>query len=101
MDANNISAVPYNGQVRLTCTSHSHPAINAYRFYRFQELLGQNTTGIFDLIARDSGLYSCIPSNDAGPGEKAQVTLVVDGGCLDLVNVSVIEGDKLIAILKI
>ncbi|XP_068758738.1 fibronectin type III domain-containing protein-like isoform X1 [Montipora capricornis] len=79
VDANNISAVLYNGQVRLTCTSHSHPAINAYRFYRFQELLGQSTTGIFDLIARDSGLYSCIPSNDAGPGEKAQVTLVVDG----------------------
>ncbi|XP_067024144.1 fibronectin type III domain-containing protein-like isoform X2 [Acropora muricata] len=78
-DITSLSAVPFGSTISFTCTSDSYPAVREYRFYRSQQILGNNTNGTFQIIARDSGLYSCVPYNNAGPGEKAEISIVVNG----------------------
>lgn len=80
-DVTSLSSVPFGSTITFTCTSDSHPAVREYRFYRYEQRLGKNTTGTFQITARDSGLYSCIPYNDAGRGEKAEISIVVNGEC--------------------
>lgn len=80
-DITSLSAVPFGSTISFICTSDSYPAVREYRFYRSQQILGNNTNGTFQIIARDSGLYSCVPYNNAGPGEKAEISIVVNGEC--------------------
>ena len=79
MDPDITNAVKFDSSVKFKCTADSRPAVDEYRFYRDQSLLGSNSTGIYHLQLRRSGSYSCVPVNSAGSGEKATLYIAVKG----------------------
>ena len=79
MDADITNAVKFDSSVKFNGTADSRPAVDEYRFYRDQSLLGSNSTGIYHLQLRRSGSYSCVPVNSAGSGEKATLYIAVKG----------------------
>ena len=86
VNAANTSSVPFGSKITFVCTSNSHPVVHEYILYRFQELLGYSRTGIFSFNINKTGLYSCIPFNVVGSGERAALTVVVDGRSLCLLR---------------
>ena len=71
--------VQFGSFVTLNCTTHARPDPDGYKFYRGQELLSSNGSGVFDLRLQRSGLYSCLPFNSAGDGDQASLKIIVDG----------------------
>ena len=79
VDADITNPVKFDSSVKFNCTADSRPAVDEYRFYRDESLLGSNNTGIYHLQLQRSGLYSCVPVNSAGSGEKATLYIDVKG----------------------
>ncbi|XP_020621934.1 hemicentin-1-like isoform X3 [Orbicella faveolata] len=77
VDADITSAVKFDSSVKFNCTADSRPAVDEYRFYRDQSLLGSNNTGIYHLQLQRSGSYSCVAVNSAGSGQKATLYIAV------------------------
>lgn len=72
-------AVKFGTSVTFNCTAESHPSVDQYRFYRDQEFLGSNTSGVYHVELQRSGLYSCIAVNSAGSGQNATLYISVHG----------------------
>lgn len=79
VDADITSALKFNSSVKFNCTADSRPAVNEYRFYRDQSLLGSNISGVYHLQLQRSGTYSCVAVNSAGSGQKAILYIPVKG----------------------
>ena len=79
VDADITNPVNFDSSVKFNCTADSRPAVDEYRFYRDQSLLGSNNTGIYHLQLQRSGYYSCVAVNSAGSGEKAALYIAVNG----------------------
>lgn len=71
--------VQFGSFVTFNCTTHARPDPDGYKFYRGQELLSGNGSGVFDFRLQRSGLYSCLPFNSAGDGDQASLKIIVDG----------------------
>ena len=71
--------VQFGSFVTFNCTTQARPDPDGYNFYRGQELLGSNGSGVFDLRLQRSGIYSCLPFNSAGAGDQASLKIIVDG----------------------
>ena len=71
--------VPFGISIELTCTTHAHPAADGFKFYRDEDLLGSNSTGLYNLKLERSAVYSCVPFNSIGDGERATLQINVMG----------------------
>ena len=74
----NTSATLKNSNVTFTCTAEGSPSPD-YRFFHDDTLLGNSSSGTFQTLVTKSGLYSCVPVNKAGEGQKRSVTITVVG----------------------
>jgi len=72
-------AVPFGSFVEFNCTTFSNPDADGYKFYRDQEPLGSNTSGVYHLQLQRSGLYSCVPFNSVANGNRAVLRINVNG----------------------
>ena len=79
VNADITRAVKFGSSVKLNCTAESHPAVDEYRFFRDQELLGSNSSGVYHLELQRSGFYSCVAVNSAGRGDNATLYISVKG----------------------
>ena len=68
-----------NSNVTFTCTSEGNPPPHEYRFFHEDTLLGNSSSGMFHTKVTKSGLYSCVPVNKAGEGQKRSVNITVVG----------------------
>ena len=75
----NTSATLRNSNVTFTCTAEGSPPPHEYRFYHEGTSLGNSSSGTFQTHVNESGLYSCVPMNKAGDGEKGSVSITVVG----------------------
>ena len=75
----NTSATLRNSNVTFTCTSEGNPPPHEYRFYHEGTFLGNSSSGTFQTQVTESGIYSCVPVNKVGEGEKGSVTINVVG----------------------
>ena len=75
----NTSATLKNSNVTFACTSEGSPPPHEYRFYHKGNFLGSSSSGTFQTLVTQSGLYSCVPVNTVGVGENRSVTINVVG----------------------
>ena len=75
----NTSVTLKNTVVNFTCTSEGNPPPHNYRFYHEMTFLGNSSSGTFQTIMLQSGLYSCVPVNKVGPGDKGDISITVLG----------------------
>ena len=75
----NINATLKNSNVTFTCTAEGNPPPHEYRFYREGTFLGNSSSGTFQSQVTKSGIYSCVPVNKAGEGEKGSVNITIAG----------------------
>ncbi|XP_068759026.1 neuroglian-like isoform X2 [Montipora capricornis] len=73
-----LKPVPFGASIEFSCTTHSHPHAQEFKFYRDEKLLGSKSTGIYNLRLEKSGLYSCVPFNSAGEGKRATLRINVN-----------------------
>ncbi|XP_068714967.1 neuroglian-like isoform X2 [Montipora foliosa] len=73
-----LKPVPFGASIEFSCTTHSHPHAQEFKFYRDEKLLVSNSTGIYNLRLERSGLYSCVPFNSAGEGKRATLRINVN-----------------------
>ena len=79
MTTANTSATLRNSNVTFTCTAEGNPPPHEYRFYHKGNRLGNSSSGTFQTYINESGLYSCVPKNKIGDGEKGSVNITVVG----------------------
>lgn len=72
-------SVPFGISIELTCTTHAHPGADGFKFYRDDVLLGSNSIGFYNLTLERSAVYSCLPFNSIGDGERASLQINVMG----------------------
>ena len=77
----NVSATLKNSVENFTCTSKGNPPPREYKFYHKGIYLGKSSSGFFQIQVSESGLYSCVPVNEVGDGEKGEVDITVVGKC--------------------
>ncbi|XP_074608784.1 hemicentin-1-like [Acropora palmata] len=70
-------SVPFGISIELTCTTHAHPGADEFKFYRDEDLLGSNSVGFYNLTLERSAVYSCLPFNSIGDGERASLQINV------------------------
>ena len=74
-----INSTLRNSNVRFICTAEGSPPPHEYRFYHKGTFLGSSSSGTFQTQVTKSGLYSCVPVNKAGEGEKGSVNITIVG----------------------
>ena len=63
----------------FTCTTDANPPANMYHFYFKGSLIESNSSGVFNRIVEDDGLFTCVPINKVGTGDNATVNVTVVG----------------------
>ena len=70
-----------NSTVTLTCTTDAIPDAHVYQLYFNDTLIGNSSTGVFNVTVDADGVYTCVPINTVGTGHKATVSLTAVGEC--------------------
>lgn len=65
--------------VSLNCTTDANPNAHVYQFYFNDTLIGNSSSGMFNVNVDADGVYSCVPINTVGPGQNATVSITAVG----------------------
>ena len=83
--SSSITTIPSNttvlrgSNVSFICTTDANPPANMYHFYFKGRLIESNSSGVFNRIVEDDGLFTCVPINTVGTGHNATVNVTVVG----------------------
>ena len=82
-----ITTVPTNttvlrdSAVLLTCNADANPSVHTYHFYFNGNLIGNSSSGVFNISVNEDGEYTCVPANSLGAGSNASVSITSVGEC--------------------
>ena len=82
-----ITTVPTNttvlrdSAVLLTCNADANPSVHTYHFYFNGNLIGNSSSGVFNISVKEDGEYTCVPVNSLGTGSNASVSITSVGEC--------------------
>ena len=63
----------------LNCSTDANPEAHVYHFYFNDNLTGNNSSGILNVIVEADGVYTCVPINTVGAGDNATVSVTAVG----------------------
>ena len=78
------TAVLRDTVVLLNCSTDANPDAHNYHFYFNGNLIGNSSSGVFNVTVKEDGVYACVPVNTVGTGSNATVNLMAIG--MHLVN---------------
>ena len=64
----------------LNCTTDANPVAHVYHFYFSGVLIGNSSSGVFNITVETDGVYTCVPVNTVGTGDNATVSITAVGG---------------------
>ena len=82
-----ITTVPTNitvlrdSAVLLTCNADANPRVHTYHLYFNGNLIGNSSSGVFNISVKEDGEYTCVPVNSLGVGSNANVSITSVGEC--------------------
>ena len=65
--------------VSLNCSTNANPAAYVYRFYFNDAIIGNSSSGVFNITVDADGVYTCVPINEVGTGQNATVSITMVG----------------------
>ena len=66
--------------MELTCRTDANPgAHNIYQFHLNGNLIGNSSSGVFNITVKADGEYTCVPINTVGTGDNASVNITAVG----------------------
>ena len=65
--------------VSLNCSTDANPAAHLYYFYFIDTLIGNSSSGVFNVTVKADGVYTCVPINTVGTGNNATVSVTAVG----------------------
>lgn len=65
--------------VSLNCTTDANPNAHVYQFYFNDTLIGNSSSGMFNVNVDADGVYSCVPIKTVGTGQNATVSITAVG----------------------
>ena len=63
----------------LNCSTDANPDAHNYHFYFNGNLIGNSSSGVFNITVKEDGVYTCVPENRVGTGNNATVNLMAIG----------------------
>lgn len=65
--------------VSLICKTDANPEAHIYRFYFNGNLIGNSSSGVFNVTTKAGGEYTCVSINTVGAGDNATVRITTMG----------------------
>ena len=65
----------------LTCNADANPSVQTYHFYFNGNLIGNSSSGVFNISVKEDGEYTCVPVNSLGVASNASVSITSVGEC--------------------
>jgi len=81
----NLITVPVNttllngSDISLHCSTDANPDAHVNHFYFNGNLIGSNSSGVFNTTVMADGAYTCVPVNTIGTGDNGTVSITVVG----------------------
>ena len=75
------TTVLHDSVVLLTCNADANPSVHTYHFYFNGNLIGNSSSGVFNISVKEDGEYTCVPVNSLGAGSNASVSITSVGEC--------------------
>ena len=63
----------------LNCSTDANPSAHVYQFYFDDTLIGNSSSGVFNVTVDADGVYTCVPINTVGTGHNATVRVTAVG----------------------
>lgn len=63
----------------LNCSADANPEVHVYHLYFNGFLNGNSSSGMFNVIVKADGVYTCVPINTVGTGDNATVNVTAVG----------------------
>ena len=82
-----ITTVPTNTTVlcdsamSLSCNADANPSVHTYQFYFNGNIIGNSSSGVFNITVKEDGEYICVPVNSLDAGSNASVSITSVGEC--------------------
>ena len=67
--------------VLLSCNADANPSVHIYHLYFNGNLIGNSSSGVFNISVKEDGEYTCVPANSLGAGSNASVSITSVGEC--------------------
>ena len=83
--ASGLATVPSNttvligSTVSLNCSTDANPSAHVYQLYFSDTLIGNSSSGVFNVTVAADGVYTCVPNNAVGTGHNATVRVTAVG----------------------
>ena len=80
-----LATVPINttvlrgSAVSLNCSTDANPGAHVYQLYFNDTLIGNSSSGMFNVTVAADGVYTCVPINTVGTGHNATVRVTAVG----------------------
>ena len=74
--------------VSLNCSADANPDAHVYQFYFNDTLIGNTSSGVFNVTVDADGVYTCVPINTVGTGHNATVSMTTVGKSNDTTGTS-------------
>ena len=71
----------------LTCSTDANPDADVYQFYFNDSLIGNSSSGVFNVTVDKDGVYSCVPINKVGTGHNATVSITSVGESVNEITI--------------
>ena len=65
--------------VSLNCSADANPLAYLYQFYLNDTIIGNSSSGVFNITVDADGVYTCVPVNQVGTGHSAMVRVTAVG----------------------
>ena len=73
------TTVLHNTVMMLNCSTDANPDAHTYHFYLNGNLIGNSSSGMFNIPVKEDGEYTCVPVNKVGTGFNASVGITAVG----------------------
>ena len=73
------TTVLHGSTVSLNCSADANPLAYLYRFYLNDTIIGNSSSGLFNITVDADGVYTCVPVNQVGTGQSAVVRVTAVG----------------------
>jgi len=73
------TTVLHGTTVSVNCVTDANPAAHLYYFYFNGALIGNSSSGVFNVTVKADGQYICVPINRVGTGHNATVSITAVG----------------------
>ena len=73
------TTVLHGSTVSLNCSADANPLAYLYQFYLNDSIIGNSSSGVFNITVDADGVYTCVPVNQVGTGQSAVIRVTAVG----------------------